>query len=92
MIPAKEQRLSKQIDALHQGDHVVLFYSSGDELLEAALAFIRHGLENGQRGFTYAIRKTGNNCGINSGKSISSGALRTAALFFPTRRVISGRF
>jgi len=49
MAPATDERLPKQINIPRKGDHIVLFYSSGDELLNALTAFIKDGLEHGER-------------------------------------------
>lgn len=49
MSPATEQMPPEQMHGLRQGDHIVLLYSSSEELLAAVLSFIRDGLERGER-------------------------------------------
>lgn len=48
-MAATEKKPPRKLEDLRQGDHIVLFYSSGDELLEAAMSFIKDGLERGER-------------------------------------------
>jgi PAS domain S-box-containing protein len=47
MLP--EQKLPRQIDTLRQGDHIILFYSSSEELLVSVMPFIKDGLDHGER-------------------------------------------
>ncbi len=49
MESSSEQKIPKQINVLRRGDHIVMFFSSGDALLSAVLPFIKEGLARGER-------------------------------------------
>lgn len=49
MILHSAQTSPKKLEALRPGDHIVLFYSAGEELLSALLPFIKGGLDRGER-------------------------------------------